>query len=243
MSPAPLSMAYLFRGLRLLAMPGLRQFVWVPLLVNLLLYGLALWLGIRYFGAFLHWLLPAWLDFLRWLLWPLFALSYVFVMYFSFTAVANLIGSPFYGLLAEKVLEQARPGGVPRQPDTGVLGSLATELRRQKYFFVRAVPLLILFPIPGLNLAAPFLWAAFNAWSLGMEYLAYPLETVGMDFHQQRELAKTMRRGLFEFGGVAMCGLAIPVLNIFIAPAAVAGAALFVAETGVGVPAEGLSGS
>lgn len=232
-SPPSLSPTYLLRGLRLLLAPDLRHFVWIPLLINLGLYGLGLWAGIHYFAAFMHWLLPAWLGFLAWLLWPVFALSFVLVMYFTFTVLANLIGSPFYGRLAEQVLAKT---GKPVLPQPGLplgkalTGGMATELKRLGFFLARAVPLLVLFAIPGVNVVAPFLWLAFNAWFLGMEYLAYPLEARGVEFDEQRQRAKAMRIGLLSFGGTAMLGLAVPGLNVLVAPAAVAGAALYVSE-------------
>ncbi|MGZ8217260.1 sulfate transporter CysZ [Methylomagnum sp.] len=231
--PLSLSPTYLLRGLRLLMAPDLRHFVWMPLLINLGLYGLALWAGVHYFAALMHWLLPAWLGFLAWVLWPIFALSFVLVMYFTFTVLANLIGSPFYSRLAEKAL--ARTGKALPPPPGLSLGKeltsgMAAEFKRLGFFLTRAVPLLILFVIPGVNVVAPFLWLAFNAWFLGMEYLAYPLEAHGVSFEEQRRLAKDMRVGLLSFGGMAMLGLAVPGLNILMAPAAVVGAALYVSE-------------
>jgi CysZ protein len=229
-----LSAVYLLRGLRMLATPGLRRFVWAPLLANLVLYGAALYTGIHYFSIFMQWLLPAWLGFLAWVLWPIFALAFVLVLYFTFTVVANLVGSPFYGRLAEKtwVRVQGR-AELPEQPlGKEVAAGIATELKRIGYFVTRAVPLLILFAIPGLNLVAPFLWMAFNAWFLALEYLAYPLELQGVGFEQQREKAKAMRTGVLGFGGAAMLGLAVPGLNILIPPAAVVGATLYLAEAG-----------
>jgi CysZ protein len=184
-----------------------------------------------------NFLLPAWLDFLRWLLWPLFGLSFILIIYFSFTMVANLVGSPFYGWLAEKTLARAQGTVAPHseQPWSRALaGGVITELKRLGYFVSRAVPLLILFAIPGLNLVAPFVWLAFNAWFLAMEYLAYPLELQGIEFDEQRQIAKRMRFGLFGFGGAAMLGLAVPGLNLLIPPAAVVGATLYASERRLG---------
>lgn len=231
--PIPLTPVYLLRGLRMLAAPGLRRFVWAPLLVNLMLYGAALFAGIRYFSVFMQWLLPAWLGFLAWVLWPIFALAFILVMYFTFTVVANLIGSPFYGRLAEKTLAAVRgeePALSEESMGKAVLVGVATEVKRLGYFVARAIPLLILFAVPGVNLVAPFLWMAFNAWFLALEYLAYPMELKGVGFERQREMANRMRTGVFGFGGAAMLGLAVPGLNILIPPAAVVGATLYLAE-------------
>ncbi|NJD05581.1 MAG: hypothetical protein FIA97_03670, partial [Methylococcaceae bacterium] len=48
----------LLRGLKLLSSPQLRPFVWLPLLINLVVYSLGFWLAGHYFGAAMDWLLP-----------------------------------------------------------------------------------------------------------------------------------------------------------------------------------------
>ncbi|HYE37330.1 sulfate transporter CysZ [Methylocaldum sp.] len=227
------SAACLLRGLRLLARPGLRHLVWIPLLINLVLYGIALAGGIHYFSVFMNWLVPAWLDFLRWLLWPIFGLSFLLIMYFTFTVLANLIGAPFYGRLAEStiVLMKGRPEPVSEGSFSKALisGSLS-EAKRLMYFLARAIPLLILFLIPGLNLIAPLLWLAFSAWFLALEYMAYPLEAQGFEFDEQRRIAKRLPFGVVGFGGLVTLGLTVPVLNVLIPPAAVIGATLYFLE-------------
>jgi CysZ protein len=227
------SITCLLRGLRLLASPDFRRFVWIPLAINLVLYGLAFAVGVHYFEVFMDRLLPAWLEFLRWLLWPIFGLSFLLIIYFSFTILANLIGSPFYGRLAEKLIVSSRGRHLPesREPWAKVLAAgMWGEVKRWGYFVTRAVPLLVLFLIPGLNLLAPFLWLAFSAWFMAQEYMAYPLEVQGFGFDVQRRILKKMRFGVFGFGGATMFGLTIPGLNILIPPAAVIGATLYFLE-------------
>ena len=227
------SAACLLRGLKMLGQPGLRQFVWIPLLINLTVYGIGVWVGVQYFSAVLNGLIPAGLEWLRWLLWPVFAVLLAGIVFFSFTLIANLIAAPFYGQLADKVLNQL---GVtlPRPETHGILQSLlmdiAAELRRMAYFAVRSTPLLVLSVIPGLNLIAPLLWLVFGAWSLSLEYFSYPLEAHGLRFERQRELAAAHRLDAMGFGGAVMLGLSIPVINLLIPPAAVIGATLYVTE-------------
>lgn len=231
--------AYLLRGLRMLAEPGLRHFVWVPLLINLALYSAGAWVGAHYFSAALNWLIPAWLEWLRWLLWPLFALLLSVFAFFSFTLVANWVASPFYGPLAEKVrrdLGQPAPEAGEAGFWAGVAGDLASETRRMGYFALRALPLLLLSAIPGVNVAAPFLWMLFGAWSLSLEYLAYPLEARGVRFDRQRELVKAHRLESLSFGGAVLLGLSVPLLNILIPPAAVVGATLYCVERRLPAP-------
>jgi len=60
--------------------------------------------------------------------------------------------------------------------------------------------------------------------------MAYPLENQGVLFSEQKELVKSVRLGALSFGGLAVLGLTVPVLNIIIAPAAVIGATLYFNE-------------
>ena len=91
-----------FRGLSMLFHSGLRRYVMIPLLINIIIFSLTAWLAVNYFEEFLIWALPAdsWLQNLEWILWPLFALAYAVLTFYSFTIVANLIASPFNGILA-----------------------------------------------------------------------------------------------------------------------------------------------
>ena len=237
-TPGPLAgPAYLLRGLAMLGRPGLRHFVWIPLLINLSLFGLGVGLGAHYFQAAAHALIPAWLDWLRWLLWPLFAALLSVMVFFSFTLAANVVAAPFYAPLAAKVLKDlgvAAEEGEGAGFFAGLAADLGAEFRRLAYFALRALPLLLLSAIPVANFAAPFLWLLFGAWSLSLEYLAYPLEAQGLRFDQQREWAARRRWEALSFGAAAMLGLGVPLLNILIPPAAVVGATLYIVERGRG---------
>lgn len=223
---------YALEGLRLVFRPGLRAYVLVPVLVNLVVLSLAVWGGSVLFEDLLERFLPpeGWLSYLRWLLWPLFALGVALIVIYGFTAVANLIAAPFNSLLSEKV-EQLYGGKPPapaswRQILRDLPRTLGSEVRKLLYFLVRAVPLLLLFLIPGLNLAAPFLWMLFSAWFLAMEYSDYPLGNRGMHFTEQRTFLKRSRLAALGFGaGVTLLTL-IPVVNLAAMPAGVAGATL-----------------
>ncbi|MBU0498751.1 MAG: sulfate transporter CysZ [Gammaproteobacteria bacterium] len=217
-------------GLRLVLKPELRHFVLIPFLINLLVFSGLIWLGLTQFEGLMGWLLPAegWFSYLRWLLWPLFALAAVLIVFYSFTAFANLIAAPFNALLAEKVeihLTGRRP------PQNGplwkeALPSLLSELRKMLYFLLRAIPLLILFLIPGVNLAAPFLWLLFNAWFLALEYGGYPMGNHGIRFSDQLRRLKAQRLNSLGFGAGVTLLMLIPLLNFLAMPAAVAGATL-----------------
>lgn len=220
----------LARGIVLLSQPQLRKFVLIPLLINLILFAGAFGLAGYFFADFLDWLLPAWLHWLRWLLWPLFGLVFSLITLFSFTLMANLLASPCYALLAERT-EELLTGIPPKPPRAGfadaMIREMGAEFRRLGYWLLRAIPLAILTLIPGVNLVAPFLWLVFNAWFLGLEYMAYPLANHGILFPEARRLLAQARLGGLTLGGVVMLGVGIPLVNILLPPAAVIGATLY----------------
>lgn len=224
-----LAMGYLFKGLKLLARTELRTFIIIPVLINIMLYSAALMLGYYYVGDLIDQFIPGWLQWLRWILWPLFFISFFIAGFFTFTVLANLLAAPFYGKLSAKTLAIIT-GEASASAEPPLAKVMFAELKRAGYLGSRALPLLLLSIIPGINIIAPFLWALFGAWGMALEYMAYPLENAGVLFSEQKQLAKSIRLGALSFGGVAAMGLAIPVLNIIVAPAAVIGATIYVNE-------------
>jgi CysZ protein len=224
-----LAVGYLFKGLKLLASTKLRTFVIIPVLINIVLYSAALLLGYYYISDLIDQFIPGWLHWLNWILWPLFFISFFIAVFFTFTVLANLLAAPFYGKLSAKTL-----ASITGQADASAEQPLAkvmfAEAKRAGYLLSRALPLLILSIIPGLNVLAPFLWALFGAWGMALEYMAYPLENAGVLFSEQKKMVRSIRLGALSFGGVAALGLTIPVLNIIVAPAAVIGATIYFNE-------------
>lgn len=222
---------YLFEGLRLIREPGLRRYVAVPLLVSTLFFagaiaGLSYWLE-QLIELMLGYL-PGWLEWLRYLLWPLFALVGVLIIFYSFSILTNLIAAPFNGMLAEAV-EKHLTG----QPiETGgwqallkdIAPSLLSELRKLGYFLLRAAPLGILFIIPGINIVAPVLWALFSAWMLAIEYMDYPMANHLLHFSEQKRRLKQRRFLAYGFGGGSLLMTMIPFVNFLAMPVSVAGA-------------------
>lgn len=221
---------YVLRGLGLIARPGLRRFVIIPLFINTTLFAAVIYYGARRFDELLGSLLPQWLDWLSWLLWPIFAVAVLMVVFYTFTIIANLIAAPFNGLLAERVEQYLRGTGVAESQSSWskvlkeALPAILSELKKLAYFLVRAIPLLLLFLIPGLNVLAPFLWIAFNAWFLTLEYGDYPMGNHGMLFPQQRQLHLRWRWTALGFGTTLLLITTIPILNFLAMPVGVAGA-------------------
>jgi CysZ protein len=224
---------YALTGLRWLPKNGLRRFVAMPLLINVVLFGAGVWWTYGQFERLdqtLQGWLPSWLDWLHWLIWPIFALTVLIAVFYSFSVVANLLAAPFNSLLAERVEQLVHPGNVPRPAVSLtwkelVLSPLA-GLNRLLYFIGWAIPLLLLSFVPGVNIAAPVLWVLFSAWMLALEYADYPLANRGLSFRDQRQLLRQHWPLTLGFGGMVLVLTVIPLLNFLAMPAAVIGATL-----------------
>jgi CysZ protein len=225
---------YFLRGVRLIFAPGIRAYVIVPLLVNVVLFSALIYFGAAQFQALLDWLLPDWLEWLTLVLLPLFVVAALVIVFFAFSLIGNLLAAPFNGLLAEAVECHVTgvpiPGGGMRKMMRDLGRTVVSELRKLAYIVLRAIPVLLLFWIPGLNLAAPVIWILFGAWMLAISYVDYPMGNHGLSFPEQRRRLGQRRYLALGFGGAAMFALAIPLVNFLVIPAAVAGATLLWVE-------------
>ena len=242
---------YVPQGFQLLTARGLRRFVLLPIAINVLVFAGLFWWGAESFHTLLMWLLPPAtpaehsgmfsqvLIFLegtiRWLLWPIFLLAAVVVMFYTFTALANLIGSPFNSLLAARV-EQHATGKAPQETPSGAafvveaLTAITDELRKIAYFALLGIPLMILFIVPVVQIVAPFLWGLFGAWIIALEYVDYPLGNRGVPFREQRRMTHEHRLLHLGFGAGVLCMTIIPFVNLVAMPTAVIGATLLQAD-------------
>ena len=231
---------YMLEGFSLLRKPGLRRFVLMPLLINILLFGgLIGWAYGWVDGSSRAMLsgLPEWLHWLRYIVVPVFVLTSLVVIFYGFSMLANLIAAPFNGLLAEAVECHLTGKSLPgdwRQLLRDIVPSILSELRKLLYFALRALPLLLLLLVPLVNVAASVLWVLFSAWMMTVQYMDYPMANHQLFFKDQR--ARLRKRPLlaWSFGGLVMLCTLVPVINFIIMPAAVAGAtAVWVRENGL----------
>lgn len=226
----------LYQGLALLWHPRIRWLVLTPLFINILLFLSLTWLAGQWLGDWLQTMMtqvPDWLHWLIWVIWLLFTVLALIVYAFGFTLLANLIGSPFYGLLAERVLLMESDSS-NSQPATALMQtawqSFLRQLQLLGYFVPRAIGLglvtLIISFIPAINLLAPLIAGAWAAWSLSIQYLDYGAE---IDQVTLRDLLKRGRKQRWQgmsFGFTVLLTSAIPLVNVLILPAAVIGGTL-----------------
>ena len=71
-------------GFGLIFKSGIRRYVVVPLLINTALFAAAIYYLSQQMDVWMAQLLPEWLSFLEWLIWPLFAVTILLIVFFHF---------------------------------------------------------------------------------------------------------------------------------------------------------------
>ncbi len=229
-----LGSGYFLKGLHLISKKSLIPFVLIPLFVNTILFAVLIWYGAEQFDAVMTWLfsfLPDWLNWLEYLLWPLFAITVILTAFYTFTMVANLIAAPFNGLLAQKTEEYLTGQKLEDSSDSSfmqvlkdIIPSILIEIRKILYFMTRAIPVLILFVIPVVNVIAPILWVLLSAWFFTLEYAEYPIGNHGISFNDQLTKMRQKRLMSLGFGGSILLMTMVPFINFLVMPVAVCGA-------------------
>lgn len=230
-------LGYLGEGFRLIRQPGLRLFVVTPLIINILLFGLLFYFLAEMFTVLIDGamnMLPewAWLQSLDWLFWLLYGVVIVLMLAYGFVIVANLIGSPFYGYLAELTEKHLTGQDVNTDDSWGQIirdipRALWREVQKILYYLPRAIGLLIIGLIPVVNLVAAVLWFAFNSWMMALQYVDYPADNHRVSFPDLRRTLEGSRLSALGFGLPVALAAMVPVLNLIVVPAAVCGAAAF----------------
>lgn len=217
---------------QLISQAQLRRFVVFPLLCNLILFAALFFATIHWIHELNQWLthlLPTWLSWLTVLVWPLFFIAFFMVIFYTFTLVANLIASPFNALLSEKVQTYLTGKTIDNRRFLEVLlketpKALLRQCQFIGYYLPRAFLCLLLFFIPIVQIAAPFVWFFFNAWMMSLQYLDYPMDNNKISFADMRQQLRDQTGITLSFGMTVNIATLIPVVNFFVMPMAVVGA-------------------
>jgi len=227
--------SYLLKAITLASKPGIKRFVFIPLLINVLVFIVALAVGVHYFNVFMNDMLDfsglwVWvqdlLSFIKPLLWIVFFSAYLMLVFFGFSILANIIAAPFNSLLAEATEKYLTGTALNENTDMmqllkDVIPLIIMEIKKIIYFVIRAIPLLILFIIPFTAPIAPILWFLFSAWMMSLQYMDYPMGNHKVDFNEQQKLQKQKRLFSMGYGGGVLMATMIPILNFLIIPLAV----------------------
>lgn len=238
-TPANLSIHSFQRGLPLLFSPQLRQFVLIPLAVNIALFVFLTSALMNQFSGAMDWLeqyIPDWLSWLSWVIWAIFSLTILVVYGFAFSLITTLIAAPFYGLLAEKTeLLVTGKGPPPESLARMIPRTLGRELVKLGYLIPRslgvAIALLILGFIPVIGFIAPALGFLWTAWNMAIQYIDYSADNHQTPFKELRATLGQHRGNSLIFGSVVTTGMMIPLVNIILPPLAVVSGTLYWLET------------
>ena len=220
---------YLMKGFELIRLKGIRRFVFIPLLINLILFSGAFYFIFieleHYMNLIMGWL-PNWLDWLSAILWLLAVITVLVVFSFLFSTAANWLAAPFNGLLSEKIesilVGEVTPSGNMLDIVKDIPRTLGREWTKLAYYVPRAIGFFILMWI--LPVIGQVIWFLFVAWMMAVQYKDYPFDNHKISFNQMKQSLK-QRQGLsYGFGiSVAIFSM-IPIVNLIIMPVAICGA-------------------
>lgn len=232
---------YLIDGTRLIFLPHLRLFVVIPILVNVVIFLLLTSLAVSYFSLATgsitslmpnwQWLAPV-VSTLAVILWVAIALIATILYGYSFSLITNLLAAPFYGILAEKIEAHITGTSPPAEPILQLIGRVTLrELVKLWYFFSRGLAIfigcLILGFVPLANFFIPIILALWAAWCMAVQYADYAADNNRAPFSYIKHSLGETRYSAWGLGGLTLIGTMIPIVNIFIMPAAVAGGTLY----------------
>ena len=241
---------YLRKGFDLVWKPGIKRYVFIPLMINLVLLGIATLYAFSIIGDW-YTGLPQWISThvnsdswyiswpasglewfvstLGWLIWPMIVITVFVTVFILFGFLANWIAAPFNGILSEAVERHLAGEDFQENEFNWVIffkdipRMLGREWTKFAYFLPRALVFLILLFTP-LSPIIPIVWFMFNSWMSAIQYIDYPEDNHKQPFERTLAHLQANRKGPFGFGLMVMLFSMIPIVNILVMPVAVAGA-------------------
>lgn len=221
--------SYFIKGFSLIRQKGIRRFVFIPLLINFVLFSYAfyfIYLELNnYMSNIIAWL-PSWLDWLSVVLWPLAVLTVLVIFSFVFSTVANWLAAPFNGLLSEKMEAilsgQKAPTGNMLDIVKDIPRTLSREWQKLSYYLPRAIAFFILLWI--LPVFGQIIWFLFVAWMMAIQYKDFPFDNHKIPFAQMKAVLKQNQSVSYSFGITVAVFSMIPIVNLVVMPVAICGA-------------------
>lgn len=221
---------YHLQAARLLAhTPRLWRFIGLPVAVGALA-GLGLYLA----GATVGWAavgmlmehLPEWAIAIGWLLRVLILAALLYLTGFLVAKFGVILGSPWYGQLAEEIermhlpvdeIPEAPQGLVAISQDIGL--AALYELKKLAFVVAIAPPLLVvtLIPVAG-PVIATFGWICVGVTTLVLDFIDPALQRRRLRFRDKLRLVTGAPGVSAGFGGVALVLVGIPIVNFFAVP-------------------------
>ncbi|WP_119342655.1 sulfate transporter CysZ [Facilibium subflavum] len=223
---------YLLSGFRLIFSKGIKRYTIIPLILNLLIFIGLWWFALHEIAVFTQWLdqhLASWLRWLNWLIYMVGIISMLLFTTYLFTVIALIIASPFYSFLAEKVQFKLTNKAVDIKLSWHKLLLIAPkavvrEISKMLSFLPWVIIILVCYFIPVVNLFTAVYWLILLSWFNVVQYADYAFDNNEIPYPLMKQKLKQKRTLSFGFGFFTTLLLMIPLLNIFVIPAAIAGA-------------------
>jgi len=226
-----LGFSFLWKGFVCLA--HRRQLWWlmiVPLVINAVLLVLMV-LGVIWLSK--HWLnmaLPEvwWATFIAVVAITAAAVLVLFLGIILFATIGTIIGAPFYESLSRRVDDNLGGFEIEVSWWKEMAGSFRNSLKRFYIFGLIQVGLLILLVIPFIVGMVTYTVLGFivTTFFLSLEYLDFVFERRKITFSERLRWGIDRKWFVGGFGVALFIGLAIPIVNLFVPPAAAVGAVL-----------------
>lgn len=223
---------YFLWGWQLICQKGLRRFVLMPVICNVLLLIGLLYVFISHISQQLHRLTHLLPDFLSWLSPLLFIGAILLLLFgyaFIFNGLSGFLLAPFNGILAENV-EAMLCGKASKDEGWRVsLKMLPRTIQREwQKITYNLVSIFVLFllsfiPILGQTLVPCGIFL-FMAWSQSLQYIDYPFDNHHIPFNEMKKALKRYPYMHLSFGGLVMFCTFVPLINFVVIPVAVCGA-------------------
>ncbi|WP_257812635.1 sulfate transporter CysZ [Aggregatibacter actinomycetemcomitans] len=230
---------YFVMGWHLILQKGLRRFVIMPILLNMLLLGGLFWLFVNQIGGYIDGIISYIPDWLSWLSGVLLLLSILMILvlfYFVFTTLSGFIAAPFNGLLAEKVEKMLTGENLQDMSLWDFMKDVPRMLVREWQKLVYSLPKIIalfllgFLPLLGQTMI-PVATFLFTAWMMAIQYCDYPFDNHKIPFGIMKNELAIKRNVTMTFGSLVTLCTFVPVVNLVIIPVAVCGAtAMWVTE-------------
>ena len=215
-------------------------YILIPLCITVAILSLFLSLGFIFFQQTIVHYIPqgeAWYwHILSGILWLFAVLITAVLVFFGFTAIGNLIASPFNDILSEKT-EEALTGRSAIEPFSFAVfwsnskALLVTELKKIGLFLLGMLVLFLLNVLPVVgSLLYGFLSIFWTILFLAVEYCGFLFFRRQLSYQEQRRIVLENFALLLGFGTGLFCILAIPFFQLLCIPLGVIGATILLLD-------------
>jgi len=216
----------------------LLTFVGLPIVINFFVYGLIIWLFVRFATGSLTFLsMDIWYE--RLLYYAVIGIGVVlllFLMLFIFVALANILGSFFYEFLSRKTakilkIEEKETSTKSAETVKLMWESFGGGIKRILIFIIAQLALLIISLLPLIGaIIITVMNIMVTGWFLAMEFLDFEFDRREWSFDKKMKVWEKNKWSMLGFGLGVLTGSVVPIFNIIFLPGCVVAASLYYKE-------------